>query len=1328
MREVRRKLSLLLCTLAVLLFVAPVVAEAGVKINGVERSAAVDRSPGSGTDSGFVFTPPSTVTLYESFFTVGDSATSSGDKSRGKLEADNGTALIVNIASGNSVRLNGALKTATGALTIQGSGTLQIDSAGQTAAGIESTSGAITISGSVNVTVTAAEGQDAIKTGGSGAISITTGGTVKANADSAAWSLNGTSVTVNAGNFETAKGGGIKSSTGAIDIGGKVSYVDSIISTSGNITIAGTVTTADSTHIDAGTGDVSYTNSTVGRIRAIKGKKVSIYSGVRADTISGTSDVVINASTSVQSRYIKGEKVTSTAAVYVDSIVATGGDISLSGSVTKNAGGVGKIEATAGDISINGAVGDSIQIIASDTKNVTINDNARVNAFVTAGDTSIRAKDITINGRLYASGHVVAKGDITGGANSFISADTISAVETGKKISIAGRIDTVKALITSTGAITINGPVYANADTSTTITSTNGAITIKGSTSNTPIWVGQIKTGGAISIESANVVAKDSIYTTSSLTVKSSVNALNGLEGNANVSISGGAIKVKHGIRSNNAISVSGPATLAEVDTIISKNGDVTFTKVTGGKAVGLITGGNRVTIDEESSITISDSISATGTLTIAGTLTIGGHTGGADGDEAVELITVGELILPTTGTLRLLSGDTVDIVGRSVTLEGSISGQAGVVAARNGDLSITGISLKADSISASSRINVSGSGATVTLGASAASKPAIRASEITVTNSATVTTKGSGSTEDIAGNTVIVVNRRGTLARENGTGIKEGTGARLSNSTDGSANIILWNDYPRILDVTAEYVVAGVNISVTADSITTAGNNTRKEVWLNSLSNFEGFNYDFYHEETALLSRATTGPHDIMSTIVPINPTLLGTEGWISVVTSRGVARAQLSNVARAEILRNDKAVKQTPSTAWLEDNPTFSNNVGDNIVYSDETIKVTFYFGKAATKNETLIMGSTFNKQTLTGVDATPVENLFKSLFTYDTDILPAGESDVTVTFNFRNKVNEELLKKGNDGYPLGVPGTFSATVKNAAANPQDEDKSDYTFGVARSAVVRLYDVATPNASFVPPSVGSTGSVDLGFSGGTYGLFYRLPGKTDWHRWYATDEDWDPKYVISAADVEAIFADGAKIEYKDANTGGTILTILGPNAGGSTGGNTDPSVSHSIVLSTSPYLITTPGLYPSRDQTFAFDISLPEGTDADNTEVILTIISVVNGLESAPAEVRPKVTSNLDGTLKIHVSDIITDIKITAITLRAATGTEPIVSTSVWSSGSQLTITSPLSGIAKIYSLRGSLVSEFTYGEGSTSITLPVGLYVVTLSDGTTTKVLIK
>jgi WD40 repeat protein len=117
-----------------------------------------------------------------------------------------------------------------------------------------------------------------------------------------------------------------------------------------------------------------------------------------------------------------------------------------------------------------------------------------------------------------------------------------------------------------------------------------------------------------------------------------------------------------------------------------------------------------------------------------------------------------------------------------------------------------------------------------------------------------------------------------------------------------------------------------------------------------------------------------------------------------------------------------------------------------------------------------------------------------------------------------------------------------------------------------------------------------------------------------------------------------------------------------------------------------------------------------------------------VVNGLESAPVEVKPKTTKNTDGTLKIHVSDITTDIKITGITLRAATGTESIVSTSVWSSSRQLTITAAANGIAKIYSLRGGLVSEFSYGVGSTSITLPVGLYIVTLSDGSITKVIIK
>jgi hypothetical protein len=640
-----------------------------------------------------------------------------------------------------------------------------------------------------------------------------------------------------------------------------------------------------------------------------------------------------------------------------------------------------------------------------------------------------------------------------------------------------------------------------------------------------------------------------------------------------------------------------------------------------------------------------------------------------------------------------------------------------------------------------------------ITLGSSAdASTPVINASELIIVES-DVITSNEAALPDLSQGTTLTIRDFGKLARANGTAVR-GVGDTedtqlpvielYGDKIDGSASVHL-RGYPIIKDIETSYTASEITLTVTTDSVFNQDNII---VWLNYFDRPEGTQPQLRSTYTPGTWEQGTvrGSNDVYTVTVPTSwsagdySTSAGTYSGgalktISFGTVRGVSTAEIPDIPSASITRvhsdgSKTKVAQAISEDWDNKNnkdlnyPNYFYDHHTNAVYSNETLEVTFTFAKAATKNETLDFSSTFYELKANGAPV-DYDDMLKELLTYDTNILPAGQKSVPVTFAFKKLVNPILYKLGDDGSPLGTSGYITARVKD----PNASDKLDHTFGAATtSETLRLFDVATHKASFVPPSVGSRGDVQLNFTGGSAGLYYRLPGKTEWHRYYDLGSEYYPKYEISSADIEAIFADGAVIEYKDANTGDKILQINGPNAGGG-GGNVDPSVSHTVTLGAvddaSEYLVAGAGLYPTTNQTFAFDVFIPE---SEANEIQLSIVNSNNvplNLDWDADLTNPPVDGR--SSRKVIIRDITTDIRVT-LSFVVPTGIEKLARPSVWSSSNAVTISSSLSGIARIYSLRGSLVSEFTYGVGSTSITLPVGLYIVTLSDGTTTKVIIK
>jgi hypothetical protein len=414
--------------------------------------------------------------------------------------------------------------------------------------------------------------------------------------------------------------------------------------------------------------------------------------------------------------------------------------------------------------------------------------------------------------------------------------------------------------------------------------------------------------------------------------------------------------------------------------------------------------------------------------------------------------------------------------------------------------------------------------------------------------------------------------------------------------------------------------------------------------------------------------------------------------------VTANGVHRNWSFEYSSpgGNVFRDDVSVEQPAPVSFIESTgwDIWNDTIGkrETYVYSEDTLRISFTFARAATRNLPLIFGP---------------DALYKDYLTASTSTLPAGASSVEVVFTFKKSVNDKLRS------------AIVARAKGAVSDRlyAEVDGDDGTYGRSyTSSEITLFDALTVTPNIVVGSIGYEGSVDLGLAGGSDATLIYLP-------WKGTKGTWvSPDYVWTSADKSSFFESGAYVLVKDPNTGSRSITVNGPNS--STGGSPSepPVLNHGVYLVAHASLVPGAGLHYSAGQSFSFDVKLPESTE---NVVSLTIVGLVDGKEVSSDAKWSTVVIDAS-TVKVLVTNITTDIRIA---LGFTTGIEsPINSSSIWSSGTAITILSPVRGTARIYSLRGALVKELSYLEGSTSVSLPVGIYLVTLGDGSTHKVFIK
>jgi hypothetical protein len=1153
----------------------------------------------------------------------------------------------------------------------------------------------------------------------------------------------------------------IKTVNGAVLISARLDSVSKIYGktvTSGDqISVKADSIFASGALILGGTTTSRIITSTNGPI-TLNGATKAIGTGGGIITGTGNTGIITINSRVDTATVIYGKTITSADGIGVkaDSIAATGA-ISIGGTTVSRVitSPAGPIDIIGNTTIVKATTGNANYILSNGEINLrasAVTVNPVDTAGIIGGTVNIKSGRVTINAQelsLTTSPNVIDPADSKVGilASGPITVDDGATLIGGGVVGLGsssilwnGTADTVNLISTlGTGSITIGstGRLRSGNEDSVDVNIVSNSGKIELLNTNT-VNVASIKsTTGDIIIDGA-VIASDSIATGGALSISKNVtvtrnrNLTTGTKESAihgkTIDITGGTIKAtsaaQNGLYATGNITVSSPAILSEVDSITSVDGDITLSnKIStgntikglvalngtitvnsdGGGGIGVVSGGD-VTIASGANV-VADTViqkENDATLSIAGTLKVGNIN-----------LEKGELEVLSGGTLNL-SKDSI-IKATSIYLAGTVTGQnPDTVVSTDGEITITnGAHLQAGKIKSATRLTVS-AGGKLTLKvedekapqASAEGPAFVTAPDgLYITGKgSTVTTAGTGEILDVAANTAVSVKSFGTLIRSDKSASRIGT-VTLSD-VDGSATVQLRPGYPRITAGTTPGVTFANNaitITLVTDSVTFSND---VSIWLDTESDtYQRFRGAFSPEDTTTVA-ANKYTTELSS--LSVSPALLTTNN-LSIVTERGVWHFTIDNPSPSGTTnRDDGNIYQPTTGTWAADNnwdPALDYDFR-TAAYSNETITVEFTFAKNASKNETI----EFN-------DKTSTKDGIMDFLNPSTDILEAGKNKVEVVFTFKKEANEELRRAIlTRASKIGAQ-PIKASIKG------DENGE---FGTATSDSIDLYDAVTLSTTFVAGTIGYGGTVELGIKGGTGAELVRVKDANG-----EVVVDWTPASTftedLTPARLAKIFEAGATLEVKAPNTGNTITqTISGPNTiSGGNGGGSSPDANHRIRLEYAPELQTPTGVYPSTNQSFTFKVARPEG---ELNDLVVTVVGVseTGDYFTSSAIATPVENLEHDGW-SVLVTNITTDIRIT-ISFRASTGVNSIVSTSVWSSGNSITISSSSRGIARVYSLVGTLVSEFTYNEGTTSIALPVGTYVVVLSDGTRTKLVIR
>ena len=328
---------------------------------------------------------------------------------------------------------------------------------------------------------------------------------------------------------------------------------------------------------------------------------------------------------------------------------------------------------------------------------------------------------------------------------------------------------------------------------------------------------------------------------------------------------------------------------------------------------------------------------------------------------------------------------------------------------------------------------------------------------------------------------------------------------------------------------------------------------------------------------------------------------------------------------------------------------------------------------------------------------------------------DVIKYLTQDRNMRFEFKPASMRDYMQVNGKAFPDTVfiaKGSDSPVVMNFTVDeiPQEMEGVEFTIetyytdmtGTPSSGrdttQLTFYNHPTYNIQYVRPTSGYSGRLDMNISGGTPHLMRSLDkGKT----WHLASEPVSKSELYNLQDEEVSY-----LWLKEPNSCWQQVIALGegtPSPGLMREVNV-PVISNAIVS-------VQPGTQyvPSRSS-FSFTIQ-PTGVNAGKVPVITT------GRTTIPDSEGIIVKDLGNGVFRITILGIQEPIKIS---VDFATGNDLIDdSNNVWTNGSQLYITTAVSGNAAIYNATGTLIKTIPIVAGETVNTpLSAGFYVVTIN----------
>ncbi len=140
----------------------------------------------------------------------------------------------------------------------------------------------------------------------------------------------------------------------------------------------------------------------------------------------------------------------------------------------------------------------------------------------------------------------------------------------------------------------------------------------------------------------------------------------------------------------------------------------------------------------------------------------------------------------------------------------------------------------------------------------------------------------------------------------------------------------------------------------------------------------------------------------------------------------------------------------------------------------------------------------------------------------------------------------------------------------------------------------------------------------------------------------------------------------------------------------------------------------------YVSSDNNFSFDIT-PTGANAGKVPVVET------GRKDMPKGRDVEIKDNGNGSFTVTIYKVQANLELKIFFMDSNSNTV-IGQEAVWSNNGILYISASAAGKAQVYNVNGAAIRTITFSAGQTAFPLPQGVYVVTLDNGNTYKVVVK